>query len=379
MISFRHYYQKCRNSDSMNCSRIPRIPAFLFLFAGLIVFLISCSDEEEPFVDPYLTEPACTSIFVPKEYTWQVVGFYPSWKHDILPIDSIQWDKITRVVYAFAYPKITGGIDFADLTNARELIEKAHAHGVEAYFSIGGGNDSWNFPEIANDPDVAERFVKSLRHYVFAYCFDGVDIDWEYWSGLYTGTVNQYESQAFVNILKGLKEDLAPYNKKISVDLYASDWGGRHYLDRIRDYADDIMIMCYDFTGSWSDPGPHSSYEDAIGTSSTAQSTGLAYWVNYRQWPKSKILLGVPFYGRDFDNNGGGISYSRIVEEYPEAPYADQVANIYYNGIETIKTKTRYVMENNYGGIMIWELGHDSRVDSISLLNAIDEEIRSFK
>jgi len=297
----------------MNCSRIPRIPAFLFLFAGLIVFLISCSDEEEPFVDPYLTEPACTSIFVPKEYTWQVVGFYPSWKHDILPIDSIQWDKITRVVYAFAY------------------------------------------------------------------CFDGVDIDWEYWSGLYTGTVNQYESQAFVNILKGLKEDLAPYNKKISVDLYASDWGGRHYLDRIRDYTDDIMIMCYDFTGSWSDPGPHSSYEEAIGTSSTAQSTGLAYWVNYRQWPKAKILLGVPFYGRDFDNNGGGISYNRIVEEYPEAPYADQVANIYYNGIETIKAKTRYVMENDFAGIMIWELGHDSRVDSISLLNAIDEEIRSFK
>ena len=87
----------------------------------------------------------------------------------------------------------------------------------------------------------------------------------------------------------------------------------------------------------------------------------------------------MPFYGRDFDNNGAGISYSRIVELYPDAPHQDRVANIYYNGIETIKAKTRYVMENNFAGIMIWELGHDSPVDSISLLNAIDEEIRAFR
>lgn len=378
MRSFQNYFLKCRNSDSKRHFQISRCLPSLFLLSGLIIGIISCSEEEEPFVDPYLTEPACSSTFVPKAYTWQVVGFYPSWKHNTLPIDSIDWDKISRVVYAFAYPKVNGGIDFSDLTKAKELIEKAHAHGVEAYFSIGGGNDSWNFPEIANDPEAAERFVKSLRHYVFAYCFDGVDIDWEYWSGLPYGTVNQYESQAFVDILKELKEDLLPYDKKISVDLYANDWGGRHYFNKIAEYADDIMIMCYDFSGSWSEPGPHSSYEDAIGSGSTATSTGLAYWVNYRQWPKAKILLGVPFYGRDFDNNGSGISYSRIMELYPEAPYADQVANIYYNGIETIKAKTRYVMENDFAGIMIWELGHDSAVDSISLLNAIDEEIESY-
>jgi len=345
-----------------------------------LVLLNSCSKEEkDPPYDPYLTEPACTSTFVPKEYTYQVVGFYPSWRHDILPIDSIKWEKITRVVYAFAYPRTNGTIDFTDLTKARELIEKGHANGVEVYFSIGGGADSYNFPQIANNPDAAERFVKNLSHYVFAYCFDGVDIDWETFSGMSSGTVNQDESLALVHILKELQEDLTPYNKKISIDMYGSNWGGKHYFDGIQDYVDDVMIMCYDFSGSWSDPGPHSSYEDAIGSGATVESTGLAYWVNYRQWSKSNILLGVPFYGRDFDNNGKGITYSTIVTLYPEAPNFDQVANIYYNGIETIKSKTRYVLENQYSGIMIWEIGQDSSVDSISLLNAIDEEINSIK
>ncbi len=362
----------------MNRFFISRALYSLFLCFGLIIVLTSCSDEKEHFVDPYLTEPACTSTFVPKDYTWQVVGFYPSWKHDVLPIDSISWDRITRIVYAFAYPTVTGGVDFSDLTNAHELIEKAHENGVEVFYSVGGASDINVLPSIANNPEYAERFVKNLRHYVFKYCFDGVDIDWERFSGFSSGIIDSYESESYVNILKELQEDLVPFNKKISVDLYPSDWGGRHYFDELKYYVDDIMIMCYNFSGSWSDPGPHSSYEDAIGSGSSISSTGLAYWTNYRQFPKSKILLGIPFYGRDFDNNGAGISYYRIVEDYPEAPHQDQVANIYYNGIETIKAKTVYVMENNFSGIMIWELGQDSPVDSISLLNAIDEEIRSF-
>ena len=93
----------------------------------------------------------------------------------------------------------------------------------------------------------------------------------------------------------------------------------------------------------------------------------------------SKVLLGVPFYGKDFDNNAESISYKGIVELYPDAPYHDQVANIYYDGIETMKLKTQYVVENQYAGIMIWELSHDSQVDSISLLNAIDETIRLYQ
>ncbi|MBS0000466.1 MAG: hypothetical protein KFF73_15910 [Cyclobacteriaceae bacterium] len=122
-------------------------------------------------------------------------------------------------------------------------------------------------------------------------------------------------------------------------------------------------------------PGPHSSFEDAIGSGSSQTSTGLAYWINYRKWPESKFLLGVPFYGRDFDDRqGAGISYADILEMYPEAWAYDQAANIYYNGMPTMSRKAQYIVDQRFSGIMIWELAQDHPTDSLSLLNAIHRE-----
>ena len=304
-----------------------------------------------------------------------MVGFYPSYKHEVTPISEIKWDKITRVVYAFAYPNLDGSLNVSSLTKTDELVSTAHAHGVEVYFSVGGGADSENFPVLASNEKARNKFIKEVRHYVFAHCFDGVDIDWEHWSGARSNKVVPQESSALITVLRELQEDLAPFNKKISIDLYASDWGGKHYYDEASTYADYLQVMAYDFSGSWSGPGPHSSYEDAIGSGSGQWSTGLAYWINYRGWPMEKILLGVPFYGRDFDLNGKGISYRDIVSQFPEAPGFDQINNIYYNGVETIRRKAVYVVENELSGIMMWELAHDSPEDSISLLNVIDAVI----
>jgi len=153
----------------------------------------------------------------------------------------------------------------------------------------------------------------------------------------------------------------------------ASNWGGRH-IPEVEEYVDYVQVMAYDFTGPWSAPGPHSAFEDAIGTGSDVNSTGLAYWVNYRGFSKDKIILGVPFYGRDFDINGGdGVTYANILQEYPDAWKYDRVDNIYYDGISTMVRKAQYIKDNQYPGVMIWELAQDHPADSVSLLNYIDQ------
>ncbi|MQY79597.1 MAG: hypothetical protein GH151_10470 [Bacteroidetes bacterium] len=144
------------------------------MYAAALLPFYSCSDEDEDIEpDYYLTEPLCKDTFTPKPYTYSVVGFYPSWKHDVLPISSIKWDKITRVVYAFASQNLDGSLNVSYLTKMDELVSAVHAQGVEVYFS-----------------------------------------------------------------------------------------------------------------GWWTGSGPHSSYEDAIGSGSDEGSTGLAYWVNYRGCPR---------------------------------------------------------------------------------------------
>jgi GH18 family chitinase len=341
-----------------------------------LTLLISCRDDDVEIEDGYLDEPVCTEAFIPKTYDHQVVGFYPSYRLSSLPVSEIKWDKITRVVYAFAKPQPDGTLNTSELTAINQLVEEGHAHGVEVYFSVGGGGtDSENFPIVASSAEARETMVKEIRQYLFEHCLDGVDIDWEHWTGSATNTVNMTESGALLEIVKNLKNEIEPFGLGISIDVYASDWGGKHILDEVEDHVDHVQIMAYDFSGPWSDPGPHSSYEQAIGSGADVGSTGLAYWVNYRGFSKDKIFLGVPFYGRDFDNQGGaGITYSNILDMYPDAWQFDQVDNIYYNGLATMERKAQYVKEQDYPGVMIWELAQDHYdADSLSLLHTLDQ------
>ena len=326
-----------------------------------LAVLISCHEDEVDKNDGYLDEPVCTVTFVPKIFDHEVVGFYPSYRLSSLPVTEIKWDKITRVVYAFAKPNPDGTLNTSELTAISQLVEEGHANGVEVYFSVGGGGtDSHNFPLVAASAEARETIVKEIRQYLFEHCLDGVDIDWEYWTGSATNTINMTESGALLEIVQNLRSEIEPFGLGISMDVYASNWGGRHILDEVEDHVDYVQIMAYDFSGPWSDPGPHSSFEQAIGSGSDIGSTGLAYWVNYRGFSKDKILLGVPFYGRDFDNGGGsGITYSAILDSYPDAWQYDQVDNIYYNGLATMEQKAQYVKDNLYPGIMIWEIAQD--------------------
>lgn len=315
-------------------------------------------------------QPSCAGAFERKAFKHHVIGFYPAWKHDVTPVSQIRWDLLTRVIYAFAIPRDDGSLDVGDLTHVDELVTMAHAHGVEVYLSVGGGTGSTSFPILAADKSARGIFVQAISQYLEAHCLDGVDIDWEHWSKDGANAPVASEKAGLVSLLQDLRAALD--GQEISLDVYAGDWFGRHY-DELHALVDYVHVMSYDFTGPWSAPGPHSSFEQAIGSGSDASSTGLAYWTNYRKWPKNKIVLGVPFYGRDFDDNGGaGVSYRDIIARYPTAANEDKVANIFYNGVQTITNKTQHVVNNGYLGVMIWEITQDTRESATSLLHAID-------
>jgi len=316
------------------------------------------------------------NTFQPKSSTHEVIGFYPAGKHAVLPVSNIRWDKLTRVIYAFAIPRPDGTLDVSSLTRADSLANTAHAERVEVYLSIGGGSGSGNFPILAANADTRQTFVQEVQHFLGSHCFQGVDIDWEQWTKDSNNVPNASEKTNLVTLLQELRSALHPQGLKISIDVYPSNWYGQHYDDSVPSLVDYIHVMAYDFSGPWSAPGHHSSYEQAIGSDSQISSTGLSYWTQYRQWPKDKTILGLPFYGRDFDNNGGiGIAYRDILNQYAQAPTTDHVANIYYNGRQTITDKTQFVVNNDYPGVMIWEISHDTHDVNTSLLDAIDQAI----
>jgi len=123
--------------------------------------------------------------------------------------------------------------------------------------------------------------------------------------------------------------------------------------------------MAYDATGSWNpkEPGQHSSMEFA--------KDNVAYWLG-RGLPKNKAVLGLPFYGCGFhDSTARPYAYNDIVSKYPGAEQKDEAGKtIWYNGIPTIKAKTKYAKDEQLGGVMIWSLDQDAKGDK-SLLAAI--------
>jgi hypothetical protein len=110
---------------------------------------------------------------------------------------------------------------------------------------------------------------------------------------------------------------------------------------------------------------PHSSYEDLI--------NALIHWQG-RGFPASKIMLGMPFYGRKSD--WSYYAYNTIISLYNPNPDIDEIDGIFYNGVNTIKRKTQFVINNSYAGVTIWEICEDS-VSPSSLLTAVSDSIHA--
>ncbi|MGB0983990.1 MAG: glycoside hydrolase family 18 protein [Saprospiraceae bacterium] len=330
----------------------------------LLLALVSCEEETR-----------CDNDFQGKDFQKHVIGFYPNWKTQELPIQNIQWEYLTRVIYAFAHPTEAGALVTNNLYKSEKLVKTAHENGVEAFLSIGGGGGkSAHFGKMAAQKESRQRFVKEVVAYTERYCFDGIDIDWEYLS--YTSEApTRLEQKALIVLLQDLKKALKPIGKELSIDVYGSIWAGRFFLDEVIDYVDYVHIMAYDFSGKWSEAMPHSSFEQAFGIDTKEAPSGVHYWANVRKWPRYKLILGVPFYGRDFnDKNVKGKPFKEIIKDSPMAFNQNEVNQIFYNGVGLVRRKAKKVKLDGLGGIMVWELTQDHE-GRHSLLKTIGEEL----
>lgn len=291
----------------------------------------------------------------------KVVGYI----YNLSNSDSFDYSKLTHLNVAFENPDIKGKLSFNPKDSI--YIQKAHDNKLKVLVSIGGGlvsetPDQRNlYFDLISDAK-RKDFVQDLVNYVQIHNFDGLDVDLE-------GLAINKDYGPFIDALS-----VALRNKGKLITAALSDGnGGSNVPTATLQQFDFINIMAYDATGPWNPQiqGQHSSYNFAV--------TCLNYWLN-KGLPKEKVLLGLPFYGYGFGTaySANGYFYADLVNQFPGAENLDQVGDtIYYNGIPTIKAKTRLAIEKG-GGVMIWQLANDAR-GSKSLLLAIDQVIKSDK
>ena len=292
----------------------------------------------------------------------KVVAYVPNWVDLAAFSQNIQYAKLTHINVAFENPKADGKLSFNPQDQI--LIARAHTNQVKVLVSIGGGSAatdkvlSRRYAELLA-ADRRAGFVAEIAGYVSRHDFDGLDVDIE-------GPSINGDYGAFIH---DLALALKPAGKLLTAAL-SQGYGGNEVPDSVFTQLDFVNVMAYDATGPWQSksPGQHSSYAFA--------TNNVGYWLG-RGLPKEKAVLGVPFYGYGFGRafRKDDYAYSKILATHSGAEKLDQVGEtIWYNGLPTIKAKSRYVVEQGLGGIMIWELDYDV-ADDRSLLSAIHETL----
>ena len=274
------------------------------------------------------------------------IGYLPSWSGSV---SSVQYQYLTHINYAFVLPNSNGTLQAVpDPAKLSSLVSTAHSRGVKVLVSLGGwnnGNDS-AFETFAASSTGRTTFTNACINLVNQYNLDGIDVDWEYpdpgtSATNYQATMNQ------------LCSAMHSRGKLCTAAVVAQGTTGGGVTSTVFGYVDYLQIMAYDANN-----GNHSSYSYA--------DSSLSYWLG-RGLPKSKAVLGVPFYARPSWASYATLLSAGCSSTSDTCNY--QGTTNYYNGTTTIANK-RQLAINRGGGIMCWELSQDVN-DSRSLLRAM--------
>jgi regulation of enolase protein 1 (concanavalin A-like superfamily) len=276
----------------------------------------------------------------------KVVGYLPDYRLDALP--SINFGNVTHVCYFSLDADINGNLIVGSSFQAGipAVVAKVHGAGKKVSVCVGGWLTDAYFSPIANSATARANFINQLVAYCRNNGLDGVDLDWE--------PVATTDVAAYSTLIVQLKTALAPYGLLLSV---AVNWKRYDIQATAAASLDWVSVMTYDM--NWAHPD-HATYADTVSAMTFWAQSGI---------DKSKLLMGVPFYGLD-EGWVNDLMYSEIVDLYNPGPDVNSIGGFGFNGLTLIKAKTAYALSAGFGGMMIWELGQD-KYDSRSLLTAL--------
>ena len=288
----------------------------------------------------------------------RVVGYLPDWSYRAY--ENMDFTRMTHINIAFCNPSGSGGLSCGIPDNdLRAIVTKAHKAGAKVIAALGGGGYCEPYRELI----ATETSRQTLNDNIEAFCekfdLDGVDLDIELASS--DSIWKNYPSW-----ISGLRTLCDSHGWLLSTAT--AQWVAGSTSKETFALFDYVNVMAYDDDG---DPSSHSSYEFAVAC--------IEYFHVQKGVPAKDVVLGVPFYGRGYDNSGNldwnsYKSFAEIVQANASLYESDVYNGVAYNGAQTMRKKC--ALARDYGGIMIWEVTLDAGGD-YSLLKLINSELYS--
>ncbi|MHC1749030.1 MAG: glycosyl hydrolase family 18 protein [Cellulosilyticaceae bacterium] len=281
------------------------------------------------------------------------------------------WDQLTvRTAGLWDTPKYAGVKDanvisptwfeFGDAKGnlldrgTKEYVDSAHARGLLVWplMSHSFTTPKWTY-SILPSTENRQRVIDQLIAAANQYGFDGINIDIE--------NVQVETSEGWIQFMRELYPLMKEKGLTVTVDVYMpSDWSGHYEREEVGKLVDYFMVMAYD--QHWS------------GSEEAGPVAGLD-WVeegiknNLKEVPKEKLVLGMPFYTRIWEESQEGLrssAYSmeatqKIIKKWGVMPTFDEITKQYY--AETQKNNTTY---------KVWVEDAESIGKRIDIVNTYD-------
>ena len=269
-----------------------------------------------------------------------VVGYLPDYRIDTWkpPTES----PLTDIIFFGIEPPEGGALP--DLPVPPAQIERARALKAQLktrlLLCVGGWGRSEHFPAVASDDEARARLIESLKSFCKKHNFDGIDYDWEH-------PKNEAAMADYVRLLAETRTAFKEDGLLVTIALASwQDIGPEGYAA-----VDRVHLMSYDHSF------PQATLKQSMADVEILLANGC---------PPEKVVLGVPFYGRNKDRDSR--SYAELTVGKNFAPEVDEIDGFAFNGVNTVKAKMDYVTRKELGGLMIWELAHDGGALLQSLL-----------
>ncbi len=228
------------------------------------------------------------------KYAGWSTGYHTTWGGQ--STQNTFFKAYTHVMY------FTGSINPPSASTGKSFSDAVHTGKSKAILCIGGWGAAGSFESNSNTTEKRAAFVKKIMDGVKAGGFDGVDIDWEEEGG---GISNNYTL-----LLNELRVECDKLTPKPLLTIATADNQVASAV-AVKDKVDQMNAMSY-----WT------------------LANGIAgYMKKFTDKGVSKAVLGV---GYGYDNDG----------------------EVDIDNPTDIEAKIKFAIDNQFGGIMIWEIAH---------------------
>lgn len=292
-----------------------------------------------------------------------VVAYVTSWS-EVMPDPQY----MTHINYAFGHVNESfNGVKIDNEERLRQIVDlRKQKPELKVLLSIGGWG-SGRFSEMAANDEYRRAFAADCDRVVKEFALDGIDIDWEYpTSSMANISSSPDDTENFTLLMQDIRAAIGN-EKELTLATVAS----ARYIDfkAILPSVDFVNIMAYDMASA---PKHHSALYPS-GHSGDITSDGAVTAHLKAGVPPSKLVMGMPFYGRGGDGYPSFQDYNKVGntdtqytekwDEMAQVPYLADKNDTLVFGFEnprSLAIKCQYILDKDLLGGMYWDYSGDN-------------------